>query len=266
MAQHRVATPPAPVRFWQSISLRGKITAVTVVLLTLGLFVSGIGTSALLNSYLVGQVDNQLRTAAKNQEVAFPAITQPESQALIIYYVADFDENGNKIGDNWAGMPDERPDIEGMTFENAKVMSGSITNVTSKDQPITWRAITIAGYFESTGQPGSKVIAISLRPTDQAMTRYNGIFFGFSLLVVLFGAVLTRVIVASAFAPLRSVEKTALEISGGNFSKRLVTTSGANTEVGRLTKALNNMLGRVDQAIDERGKTIEQMRRFVENA
>ncbi|MBX3312543.1 MAG: HAMP domain-containing histidine kinase [Microbacteriaceae bacterium] len=266
MAQHRVATPPAPVRFWQNISLRGKITAVTVVLLTLGLFVSGIGTSALLNSYLVGQVDNQLRTAAKNQETVFPAITQPESQALIIYYVADFDAFGNKIGDNWAGMPNERPDIQGMTFEDAKVMSGSLINFSSSDQTITWRAIIIAGYFENTHLPGSKVIAISLRPTEQAMSRYNGIFFGFSIIVVLFGAILTRFLVASAFVPLRSVEKTALEISGGDFSKRLVTTAGPNTEVGRLNKAINNMLGRVDQAIDERGRTIEQMRRFVGDA
>ena len=48
-------------RRWSSISLRSKITGVTVLMLTLGLLVSGIGTMAMLKQYVVTQVDTQLQ-------------------------------------------------------------------------------------------------------------------------------------------------------------------------------------------------------------
>src|ERR1700744_4126093 len=42
--------------WWNGISLRGKITGVTVMLLTLGLLVAGVGTMSFLRSYLVNEV------------------------------------------------------------------------------------------------------------------------------------------------------------------------------------------------------------------
>ncbi len=42
--------------WWNGISLRGKITGVTVLLLTLGLLVAGVGTMSFLRSYLLNQV------------------------------------------------------------------------------------------------------------------------------------------------------------------------------------------------------------------
>ena len=42
--------------WWNGISLRGKITGVTVMLLTLGLLVAGVGTMSFLRSYLLNQV------------------------------------------------------------------------------------------------------------------------------------------------------------------------------------------------------------------
>ena len=62
---------------WNSISLRTKITAVTVLLLTLGLLVSGIGTMTLLKPQLVTQLDVDLR--AKAQETANLLVTEREA-------------------------------------------------------------------------------------------------------------------------------------------------------------------------------------------
>ena len=52
-------------RWWGTISLRTKITGVTVLLLTLGLAVAGSGTLSVVSSYLIGQVDADLETAAQ---------------------------------------------------------------------------------------------------------------------------------------------------------------------------------------------------------
>src|SRR4029453_551976 len=49
---------------WNRISLRTKITGVTVLMLTLGLLVSGIGTAAMLRSYVEDQMESKLEAIA----------------------------------------------------------------------------------------------------------------------------------------------------------------------------------------------------------
>ena len=44
-------------RWWNGISLRTKITGVTVLLLTFGLAVAGMGTMTVLRTYLLEKVD-----------------------------------------------------------------------------------------------------------------------------------------------------------------------------------------------------------------
>ena len=51
----------------------------------------------------------------------------------------------------------------------------------------------------------------------------------------------------------------------GDFSKRLPGAT-PNTEVGRLNRSMNTMLGRIDRAFADRARTIDQMRRFVGDA
>ena len=53
-------------QWWNEISIRTKITGVTVCLVTLGLLVAGLGTMTVLSTYLYGQVDRDLTTAAQS--------------------------------------------------------------------------------------------------------------------------------------------------------------------------------------------------------
>ncbi len=55
---------------WNRVSLRTKITGVTVLMLTLGLLVSGIGTAAMLRSYAEQQLESRLRTIASGDVVS----------------------------------------------------------------------------------------------------------------------------------------------------------------------------------------------------
>ena len=52
--------PDAVTSWWRRISLRAKVTGVTVALLALGLLIAGIGTVPLLRSALVANIDGQL--------------------------------------------------------------------------------------------------------------------------------------------------------------------------------------------------------------
>ena len=50
-------------RWWNGISLRAKITGVTVLLLTFGLTVAGAGTMTVLRTYLLEQTDQTIAAA-----------------------------------------------------------------------------------------------------------------------------------------------------------------------------------------------------------
>lgn len=261
------------IEWWDSISLKTKVTGVTVLLLTLGLLVSGIGTTALLRNYLIEQLDARVQAAASDWESmlgpnADPDIKDPTSPVLGDYYWALFEENGTFIRDNWVrGDQNRKPVIDVFGIDQTIALRGSVFELPSVDGGTKWRLVAMRHVSEPPHQEAqyTRVIALNTSRTEDIMANYTSIFFGFALIVIVFGAGLTRLLVASAFGPLREVERTAAEIAEGDLSQRLRGTTN-NTEVGRLNRALNTMLNRIDIAFSDRARTIDQMRRFVADA
>jgi two-component system OmpR family sensor kinase len=65
--------------------------------------------------------------------------------------------------------------------------------------------------------------------------------------------------------PLRKMAETAGAIAGGDLSQR-VPEAQAGTEAGDLGVALNGMLGRIEEAFDQRRASEERLRQFVADA
>ena len=266
---------------WNRISLRTKITGVTVLMLTLGLLVSGIGTAAMLRSYVEDQMEAKLETIASGDMSKYFSIDNsgPRSQTNLNQldftpsedvFVAVYDANGEYERNNW----DQRDEAElpafPATFTQAQVTAINagryVTfSLPDADGASTFRAVAALMSADSHGTLVPIVIAISSADTERLLGVYLTIFLGFGLGVVLVGALLTRMLVTSTFTPLREVERTAAAIADGDFGQRL---GGAtpNTEVGRLNRSLNTMLNRIDRAFRDRARTIDQMRRFVGDA
>ena len=258
---------------WNSVSLRTKITGVTVLMLTFGLVVSGVGTMIVLRTYLLQQVDSQLETAGAdptsflgpnaelNQFAVGDVTSAPDD-----YFVGLYDSTGNLIASNWnkddtGAMPDAQ-----VTLDVSTLLIGKVFSVESIDQHTQWHAVAAQAYLFGSAELGSIVIADSLAETEKTTATYLSIFLAFGVGVVILGAMLTRLLVTSTFGPLREVERTAAAIAdGGDFSQRMSDTM-PNTEVGRLNRSLNTMLSRIDRAFADRAKTIDQMRRFVGDA
>lgn len=263
-----------PSTFWNSISLRTKITGVTVLMLTFGLIIAGIGTMTVLRSYLLNQVDSQLRGAYTDIS---PFLGSGASALLFKlddvesapkeYYVALIGPNGTVTVTNWGSQPQsEEPSVTGLpTTPSLEAQAQSPIYVLSSSGTKTeWHAAVRTVGLQD-GTYGTLIIASSLEKTDSVTTTYLSIFLAFGVGVVVLGAMLTRLLVSSTFAPLRAVEKTAAEIANGDFSQRMAGDT-PNTEVGRLNRSLNTMLSRIDTAFTDRAKTIDQMRRFVGDA
>lgn len=252
-------------RWWNSISLRTKITGVTVLLLTFGLTVAGAGTMTVLRGYLLEQVDTELR----EEFAGLPAVlTVDDIQSYSSSsgsYIAALTSDGEVIAENLAPVHAAlRPDTSSLTSDRVAEITVPIS-LSNTAGTTEWRVHPAQLRAMADGQPVTLVIALSLRQTDALVARYTLIYFLFALAVVLFGAAATQLLVTSTFAPLRDVEATAARFASGDFSQRL---GGAtpNTEVGRLNRSLNAMLARIDRAFADRERAVEQMRRFVGDA
>ncbi|GAB3391873.1 hypothetical protein GCM10027568_18160 [Humibacter soli] len=263
---------------WNSISLRTKITGVTVLVLTFGLLVAGLGTMLLFKPVLIDLFDQQLKSIAAQPSsinAILPTETKDGSGPVLgedntaSFYVALYSAGGSLVQQNWSKVPyEKKPAVpKTLTLEQGAACANQGPGwLESRDGTGSFRSVCAVVQLDAaTPTYGTVIIAISTAQLDAALSAYLSIFFSFGVIVVIIGAFLTRALVTTTFRPLREVERTAAEIADGDFSQRL---GGAtpNTEVGRLNRSLNTMLNRIDRAFKDRARTIEQMRRFVGDA
>lgn len=246
---------------WNSISLRTKITGVTVLLVTLGLLVAGVGTMTVLRNYLLSEVDRNNVSTVTTLNITK---LQDDSCSISVadgYFVALVGADGVEC-ENYPSQPPNLTSMDSDDLSTAK--DPKAFTLWNGGHSTQWRAVAVPAATAD-GSTFAVVVAQNLDATNRTISSFALIFLGFGLSVVVLGAALTRVLVTSTFAPLRQVEGTAAAIANGNFSERLPGDT-PNTEVGRLNRSLNTMLARIDRAFGDRAKTIEQMRRFVGDA
>jgi len=254
---------------WSRVSLRSKITGVTVLMLTLGLLVSGVGTMVILRNYVVQQVDSSLQTEAQTTLMDYRNSMESGSAAGVDsdYFVAIYDQNGVLKVRTWHDRPQTSLPAVTMPLDLHSVisMNGMVQKLYDAEGDTEFHAVAVPFVINSTGTYGTLLMAVSMQSAENTVNTYLSIFLGFGIGVVVVGAMLTRLLVTTTFAPLREAERTAAAIADGDFSQRL---GGAtpNTEVGRLNRSLNTMLSRIDRAFKDRARTIDQMRRFVGDA
>lgn len=264
-APTRRAHRPDPLTLrWNGVSLRTKITGVTVLLVTLGLVVAGVGTSTVLRNYLLNDVNSKLVTAAAQATAGIEdGSTTCATSGPNTFFIAVLDSEGGLLCANSQSTP--APVVSRIDLDDVAALDGDAFTSWSADRTAQWQLVAVAGSERFTGTPVTILVGLNLADTNRTIATFAGIFFGFGISVIVLGAALTRLLVTSTFAPLRQVEATAAAIAAGNFGERMPGAT-PNTEVGRLNRSLNTMLARFDQTFADRARTIDQMRRFVGDA
>ncbi|MFM7491067.1 MAG: ATP-binding protein [Actinomycetota bacterium] len=112
---------------------------------------------------------------------------------------------------------------------------------------------------------GSVITAVSLGGVEKAMNQLRFLFLAVGFLVLIVLGLIARRMIGVSLKPLTSVEETAEAFARGDFSARLPEARG-DTEVGRLTSALNQMLNRIEESFSVRVASEEKLRRFVADA
>ncbi len=255
------------------VSLRSKLTTLAVMLIALLLAGSSISTVALLRTYLQSNTDTLLTASASTLKNEDPATLEFRMQRGIVnlpslpsgYYIAFVDSEGNLALGLVASGSEARivPNVTGLDLDFVRSTNGTPfdVEVETDERDIDYRVIAepLSRY------QGSVVIALPVNENRRLIAEYSAIGGRVGLVILVLAGFSIWLTISSALRPLREVERTAKDVEQGNFQKRLVEKP-ANTEIGKLNKSLNSMLDGIETAFIDRGKTLNQMRRFLSDA
>ena len=242
------------------------------------LLVAAVLIARFTHSYLLEQVDDQLRMTApripelahlsrRTEQVPPPdeADVSDGSPRFSPLYIVVLDRGGpvdsgrppDLSGDR-AGAPEidvERAFAEGQQPEPVPY------TVPSVDVDAPYRLMAV--YVSETDQV--VVVGHSLADLEAAMDRLVLVeVVAVGLVLVVLGAV-TFWVIRHGVRPVKRMTATATAIAGGDLSHR-VDAARPGTEAAELGNALNTMLGRIQEAFDERTDSEERLRQFVADA
>ena len=259
---------------WERISLRAKLTTLSVGLIGLLLSVSSAGTVALLSTYLQQNTDTLLVTTANQLRdenplrlevrVAAGDLTLPSLPSD--YFIAILDANGNQylglVSSTGGGR--ELPNFSSLTLERVIQTQGLPFDAevqVENGRDTAWRMVAMPLNRAN----GSVVVALPTGTNRQIIAEYGVIGGRFGIFLLTLSGLSIWLTITSALRPLKEVERTSEAVQSGKFSSRLIERD-PKTEIGRLNRALNSMLDSIESAVRGRDKTLSQMRRFVSDA
>ena len=260
-------------------SLRNRLTVGVLVLSAIGFIGAGVGAQALLKDYLINQVDDQLLsvingTADRLDQAGIARdddgddrgpqaarATTPLNRVPTSISVTVLDPFGNLVGGIGGDLNSNQ-----VTDYVMGLLPGQVAAFGSK--PFTIEAPGADFRVATTVLPsslGSVIVAQSLSDFDKTTRQIGIVFLIIGTLVLLFIAFASRQVIKLSMKPLEKIEATAEKIAAGDLSARLENFE-PDTEVGRLSTSLNQMLSRIEESFAARTESEGKLRRFVADA
>lgn len=254
--------------------LRIKLVAALTALVALALLVTGLAAAAALRGYLIDRVDANLRAA-----VARPGalnVLRPDGAVRGLrrvdqYAVQVSAPDGTVLRPfvvERAGV--SAPALPPLTPEVVRAHGRRPFTVATSGSVTRWRVVLVPVQL-GVGA-GVAAVAAPLGEVDSTVGRLVLLELAIGAAVLVCFAGLGYAAVRSSLRPLAEVEQTAAAIAAGDLTRRVPQTD-PRTEVGRLSLALNGMLGQIEQAFRSREsseasarQSEERMRRFVADA
>jgi two-component system OmpR family sensor kinase len=278
-----------PLSLW---SLRNRLIVGVVVLSALGFIASDFAARSSLHSFLMNQVDTQLRSVAggstlrldragiapdenavpptntdeesdtaKTPKVQTKVTLKPLRQVPTTMSVTLLNSSGKILGVIGGDLNTQAISTFVAGFTPAMVASHKNLPFTIKAPGTDFRVL--ARVLPSA--LGSVIVAQSLDNIDQTVHRLQMLFIFIGLIALLLIALTSRKVIDIGLRPLEAVEVTAESIAAGNLSARLPAAK-PDTEVGRLVASLNKMLARIEESFAARTASENRLRRFVADA
>ena len=245
------------------VSIRLRLVAILVAAIVFTTLVFGALVLGTVRTILVDRIDDQLRANGRLAQQTFnaPSIQRrsviPSDYVVVVSFAGQRDTVVRSQMSTAAGQPV----LDGIGIEPARP-PGQPYSVAGTDGKLPWRVVTYP--VDPTLGGGTVSVALPF-DADETATQLAGRVVVIGLTVAAMAAALGAWAVTRSLRPLREVETTAAAIAAGDFSRRM-PEDGQDTEVGRLTRALNGMLAHIESAIRSREESRDRMRQFVADA
>ncbi|HXR69250.1 HAMP domain-containing sensor histidine kinase [Actinocrinis sp.] len=292
---------------WSRSPLWARLVAGALALVALALTVTGVIGISLLRDYLINQNGQQLR--AFGSAVA-EAHRKPMSNGLNCGGLPNDNATELISGSGtahvvaycpaWVNGDTVLPQPPSRTALAAAAQSGDSFILTNEGKPtLRWEAVVVQTQYHvspplpkhttpladaaksgagaglssaATTATGYVLVATSLNYVDATVAQLTRLEIAVDSAVGAALVVLGYIIVRTALRPLTQIEAAAEAISAGDLSRR-VSGGHPKTETGRLSAALNGMLGQIETAFSARERSEaaardseRRMRQFVADA
>ncbi|MCG7278974.1 HAMP domain-containing histidine kinase [Corynebacterium imitans] len=236
--------------------LEKQLVSMVVFVATLGILLSFATVYFLMRGILTQRVDEQLEEGIDTwagQGTWIPSIGVPSEFAQATWFpgypypFSRYTPRGNP------------PDWEQLTVLDSPQTINS-KNVDSSEELVKWRALA------SKSDDGTITLVAKRLESEERILRWLAVVEATLGLTAVIGiALAARTLVRRSLAPLREVEETALAIADGDVDRRVPAWS-RETEVGKLSYAVNTMVTQLQESVNDAQAKEEQMRRFVGDA
>ena len=257
----------------RGVPLGARMVAILCLVLLVGLSATGATAMTLLRRNLVAQVDLQLQTYAQpllDEVTGFggrdPWGPGTQDRLPSDYYVELLAPDGTTAGGPITADTSEAgtPRVPRLTADEVATGSREPFTVGSTEGSTGWRTL-MQPVFSRGQQAGTLAVALPLTGVERTLDKMRTVLLLTGLAVITLGSVAGWVAVRRSLRPLQEMEATAAAIAAGDLTRR-VPSAPTTTEVGRLSAALNTMLGHIERAFAARAASEDRMRRFVSDA
>jgi two-component system OmpR family sensor kinase len=276
------------------LTLRARLVALVLVLLTAVTLVVGVVTVLALQRSLVGAVDNQLTSAAgRSGSNAQRLDGDRRRPQLPDADDADPDRDRDHDGPGFLGAPGTSVGTLGAIVQNGTVVTAATVGTAGEAEPVSAAAARQIARLPVAAEPRSyhlaalgdyRVVAdrlpdgrvlvtgLPMRTAEQTVTGVALVVAGAGAVLLLVAGIGGGVVVRRTLRPLQQVAATAAQVARTPLARGQVSLdvrvpeADPRTEVGQVSSAVNAMIGHVERSLAVREASEQRVRGFVADA
>jgi two-component system, OmpR family, sensor kinase len=243
------------------MSLRARLI-VAMAVVGVVLVLAAVAITRTTEDYLVDQLDQQLiDVSRRGLQLPGPGSGQGPFTPFYVAIVSDEGTVEPRVVPYFGG--DDVPAVPNVTAAEIAAVEPGERAFFSADSNGGPRYRLMASRSPQSG--AAVVVGTSREDVDDAIARLIRVELAATGAIVAILALVTFWVLRLGVRPIKRMTATASGIAAGDLSTR-VPDGVPGTEAGELGTALNQMLGRIEDAFDERTRSEERLRRFVGDA
>ena len=246
------------------MTIKARLATAVVALLVVLTAVLGVVTIRSTRASMIDQIDDRL--VAIRDRPPPPRESSSVGGTLSERYrdVGEFlySSDGTLLDSRPAGFSDDPEPAPRLptTTSGLQGLLDRVVTLTSTDGELEYRVLVF-----QVRDGNLKVVAQPLTQVDDAVSSLTGTFLLAGLAMVVVGATVSWIVIRRSLRPVEGMIDTAAAIASGDLSQR-VDHPDDGTELARLADALDDMLGQLEAAFDERLAAQTRLEQFVADA